>query len=263
MLVPETNQSSGVKSLEIAILESLSDNYIFASLNKKTNEAFCVDPGEAKPVLVWLKEHSAKLSHILCTHHHSDHTGGIRSLLQQFPNTKVIGANDSGRIPCQNQIITPGEKLTINDQECEVIDVHAHTRAHIAYYFPASNDLFSGDTIFAGTCGAIFEGTLNDMLLALKKIRALTAETKIWCAHEYSLMYLENAARVEPWNEDTKARVEVIRSISHQRKPSVPLLLSDEILTNLYLHWDHPYWRETSGMKTELEIFQKIAESDS
>ena len=248
--------------MDIEILESLSDNYIFASLNKGTNEAFCVDPGEAKPVLSWLEARSAKLSQILCTHHHGDHTAGIRTLVQHFPEVKVIGVRDSGRIPNQNRVITPGEKFTINDQECEVLDVHAHTRAHVAYYFPKSHDLFSGDTIFAGTCGAIFEGTLNDMLLALKKIRALPPETKIWCSHEYSLMYLKNASRVEPWNEETKARIKVMEDLQQQKKPTVPLLLSDEIPTNIYLHWDHPHWRQTHSTSTDLELFTLIAESD-
>lgn len=248
--------------MEIAILESLSDNYIFASLNKEKNEAFCVDPGDAKPVLSWLEAHSAKLSQILCTHHHGDHTAGIRTLVQHFPSVEVIGASDSGRIPNQNRVVIPGEKIIVNNQVCEVLDVHAHTRAHVAYYFPATHDLFSGDTIFAGTCGAIFEGTLDDMLCALKKIRELPAETRIWCSHEYSLMYLKNAARVEPWNEETKARVKVIQDLLQQNKPTVPLLLSDEILTNIYLHWDHPQWMQTHKAKTDLEVFKIIAETD-
>jgi hydroxyacylglutathione hydrolase len=100
------------------------------------------------------------------------------------------------------------------------------------------------------------------MLTALKKIRALPGHTKIWCAHEYSLMYLKNAARVEPWNEATKARIKVMEKILDQKQPTVPLLLSEEILTNIYLHWDHPNWVEPSSNKTDLEIFQKIAESD-
>lgn len=248
--------------MDIAALVSLSDNYIYASINQATKKAFCVDPGEAGPVLSWLSAHSAKLSQILCTHHHSDHTGGIRSLVQHFPEVQVIGTNDSGRIPCQNRFVKPAEKFRINNQECEVLDVHAHTRSHVAYYFAASHDLFSGDTIFAGTCGAIFEGTLSDMLTALKKIRALPGHTKIWCAHEYSLMYLKNAARVEPWNEATKARIKVMEHILDQKQPTVPLLLSEEILTNIYLHWDHPNWVEPSRNKTDLEIFQKIAEID-
>lgn len=249
--------------MDITIIESLTDNYIFASLNTKTNEAFCVDPGEAKPLLSWLSAHSAKLSHILCTHHHLDHTAGIRALVQRFPEVEVIGASDSGRIPNQNRVVKPGEKFILFGQECEVLDVHAHTRAHIAYYFPASYDLFSGDTIFAGTCGAIFEGTLTDMLSALKKIRSLPAETKIWCAHEYSLMYLTNASRVEPWNEETKTRLQIIHNLRQQQRPTVPLLLSDEILTNIYLHWDHPHWRQKHRTTTDMELFKIIAEIDS
>lgn len=248
--------------MDIAILAALADNYIFASLDKETNEAFCVDPGDAKPVLAWLDAHAAKLCQILCTHHHGDHTAGIRALVQQFPGIEVIGASDSGRIPHQNRIVTPGEKFIVNGQVCEVLDVHAHTRAHVAYYFPTSHDLFSGDTIFAGTCGAIFEGTLSDMLWALKKIRALPAETKIWCSHEYSLQYLKNAARVEPWNEEIKARIKVIQDLLHQQKPTVPLLLADEILTNIYLHWDHPQWVQAYKSKNDLELFKIIAETD-
>ena len=209
-----------------------------------------------------LTQHSAKLTHILCTHHHGDHTAGISTLVQHFPGVQVIGASDSGRIPQQNRVVTPAEKLIINNQECEVLDIHAHTRAHIGYYFPASHDLFSGDTIFAGTCGAVFEGTLSDMLAALKKIRALPAETKIWCAHEYTLMYLKNALRVEPWNEATRDRIKVMEDLLRQRRPTVPLLLSEEILTNIYLHWDHPQWIKAHGKKTDLELFEIIAKSD-
>lgn len=248
--------------MNIAILKALADNYIFASLDRESNEAFCVDPGDAQPVLSWLDAQAATLSHILCTHHHGDHTAGIRTLVRHFPGVAVIGASDSGRIPLQNRVVTPGEKICIHQHECLVLDVHAHTRAHVAYYFPASGDLFSGDTLFAGTCGAIFEGTLGDMLAALQKIRALAAETKIWCAHEYSLMYLKNALRVEPWNEATKARVQVMEELCRQNRATVPLLLADEILTNIYLHWDHPRWLADHGPKSALEMFTLIAETD-
>lgn len=229
--------------MQVYQLSALSDNYIFLLHEPEENIAAVVDPAEASPVLERLKELGATLVAIFNTHHHSDHVGGNTKLLQQFPEAVVYGgAEDRGRIPGQTVFLQEGDRVSFGNQSAEVLFVPGHTRAHIAYYFaPTTVDvgnLFCGDTLFAGGCGRLFEGTPTQMVDSLGKLRALPDETGVWCAHEYTLKNLEFALTVDRTNLTLRERLAAVKTARSQNESTIPSNLGIEKRTNPFLRWD-------------------------
>ena len=175
--------------MEILRIPAFQDNYIFVIHNPEDRTAAVVDPADAEPVLACLKELGAQLTVIFNTHHHMDHVGGNRQLLQQFPDATVYGGEDDrGRIPGQQVFLQEDDQVTFAGRKAQVFFVPGHTRAHIAYYFAPTKadnwgELFCGDTLFAGGCGRLFEGTPEQMVHSLSKLRQLPDRTRVWCAH--------------------------------------------------------------------------------
>ncbi|MBW4655613.1 MAG: hydroxyacylglutathione hydrolase [Kaiparowitsia implicata GSE-PSE-MK54-09C] len=230
--------------MQIYRLPALSDNYIFLLHDPKRQVAAVVDPAEAEPVLIMLQNLGATLTAIFNTHHHGDHVGGNRTLLQHFPQTVVYGgAVDQGRIPGQQVFLQGGDRLSFADRHATVLFVPGHTRAHIAYYFESSasdepGELFCGDTLFAGGCGRLFEGTPGQMVQSLSQVRSLPDNTRIWCAHEYTLNNLRFAHSIEPDNEALTQRLATVQQQRQQQEPTVPSWLGIEKRTNPFLRWD-------------------------
>jgi hydroxyacylglutathione hydrolase len=250
--------------MQVITLQALADNYINLLLNDAAPEAAVVDPGDAAPVLNYLKETGRCLTAILNTHHHGDHTGGNRELLKRFPGTFVYGgALDRGRIPGQSAFLKDGEEITVCGTKARILGVPGHTKAHIAYFFAAadgSGDLFSGDTVFGGTIGNMFEGTPDVMFASIQKIRALPRQTRIWCSHEYTLQYVRESAGIDRRNARLAKRLEALEAAAPLRKPTVPLLLEEECSTNPFFRWDDPeltaYLSTTPGIAT----FRRLCE---
>lgn len=215
---------------------ALSDNYVWAML--AGNRAVIVDPGDAAPVQTYLHKHGLRLAAILITHHHWDHTGGIKALKKEYDVPVFGSANEPielMNIPLQepNEVIIADFPLRFH-----VIDIPGHTLGHIAYY--AENVLFCGDTLFAAGCGRVFEGTMAQMYSSLEKIAALPDDTNIYCAHEYTLNNLRFAKLVEPHNRDIDERIKSVSALREKNLPSLPSLLSDEKKTNPFLRCDVP-----------------------
>jgi hydroxyacylglutathione hydrolase len=250
--------------MQVIRLEALSDNYIFLVHEPKQNIAAVVDPAEAQPVLKKLKELKAELVAIFNTHHHQDHVGGNRQLIQEFPQLTVYGsAEDKGRIPGQKVFLQEGEQVHFADRVAEVIFVPGHTRAHIAYYFPPENpgetgELFCGDTLFAGGCGRLFEGTPAQMVDSLSKLRSLPENTRVWCAHEYTLKNLQFALTVDGNNIDLQTRYDEVKAYRNRGEATVPSLLGIEKLTNPFLRWDIPSLQTAVNSHDTVETFARL-----
>lgn len=227
-------------------LAALRDNYIFLLHDPETQTAAVVDPAEAEPVLKQLEHLGAELVAIFNTHHHSDHVGGNTLLMRHFPNLVVYGgAEDRGRIPGQQVFLQEGDRLDFGGQTAEIFFVPGHTRGHITYYFPPSEEgnrgyLFCGDTLFGGGCGRLFEGTPSQMVNSLGKLRSLPDETAVCCAHEYTLKNLQFALTVDRENPTLKARFEQVRCERDRHEATIPSRLGDEKATNPFLRWDVP-----------------------
>lgn len=250
--------------MDIHRLRAFHDNYIFVLHHPATNQAAVVDPGDATPVLNWLDQHRANLVAIFNTHHHSDHVGGNQRLLSRFPEAIVYGgAEDQGRIPGQTVFLQEGDKVSFGDRTGEVFFVPGHTRAHIAYYFPPVQvedwgELFCGDTLFAGGCGRLFEGTPAQMVNSLSKLRQLPDTTRVWCAHEYTLGNLRFAVTVDTNNPVLNQRFQQVEIARQQDQETVPSELGLEKQTNPFLRWDDPAIQSAMQGQNPAQTFARL-----
>jgi hydroxyacylglutathione hydrolase len=227
--------------LNVFPVPAFKDNYLWVIDDGKY--AVAVDPGDAAPVIEYLASGSLTLTTILITHHHGDHVGGIQGLLDwQGPETVTVYGPATETIPGRTNALVEGACVVIDapSLSLEVIDVPGHTAGHIAYYAKEQSWLFCGDTLFAGGCGRLFEGTAAQMRNSLAKLAALPVETKVFCAHEYTLANLRFASAVEPQNADIAERI-VVETAKRQRGvPTVPSFIGLELQTNPFLRWDVP-----------------------
>ncbi|MEL6814109.1 MAG: hydroxyacylglutathione hydrolase [Cyanobacteria bacterium J06598_3] len=254
--------------MDIYRLPVRTDNYIFVLHNPADNTAAVVDPADAPPVLAQLEELGAKLVAIFNTHHHGDHVGGNRELIKKFPKAEVYGSEaDKGRIPEQTYCMKEGDRVSFGNRTGKVFFVPGHTSGHIAYYFPPTTalgenpepgELFCGDTLFAGGCGRLFEGTPEQMQTSLVKLRALPDNTRIWCAHEYTLSNLKFALSVDAGNTELRSRVAQVTAAREQNQPTIPSLIAEEKSTNPFLRWDTPALQAIAGSEDDVEVFAHI-----
>lgn len=250
--------------MQVERLAALSDNYIFLLYDPTDKIAAVVDPAEAAPVLKRLGELNAELVAIFNTHHHSDHVGGNRQLLQQFPQATVYGgAEDQGRIPGQQVFLSEGDQVKFSDRIGEVFFIPGHTRAHIAYYFPPqtphqTGELFCGDTLFAGGCGRLFEGTPQQMVTSLTQLRALPDQTRVWCAHEYTLKNLKFALTVDENNPALKDRFHQVAIARNRNEPTIPSSIGLEKLTNPFFRWDDPALQLRVKSQDPIQTFARL-----
>ncbi len=250
--------------MQVFRISALSDNYIFLLYDDKQNIAAVVDPAQAKPVLDKLQELNADLVAIFNTHHHSDHVGGNQKLIEKFPQLTVYGgSSDKGRIPGQQVFLEDGDRVSFSNRTAEVLFIPGHTRAHIAYYFPPENsgetgELFCGDTLFAGGCGRLFEGTPAQMVNSLTKIRALPDNTQVWCAHEYTLNNLKFAVKVDGKNPELQKRFEEVKAHRSRNEATVPSLLGVEKHTNPFLRWEETALQSAVNSSDSVETFARI-----
>lgn len=218
--------------LKITAIPAFSDNYIWLLAAGGTACAV-IDPGDADPVLEVLEEQGLDLRYILLTHHHPDHTGGVDELLEKYP-AKVFGPDDR-RIAFNKQVCQEGDLVSLPELDAafRVLEVPAHTSSHIAFF--GENALFSGDTLFSIGCGRLFEGTADDMQRSLDKLAALPADTRVYCAHEYTQSSCAFALQVEPENAALIARAAEVDRLRAAGQITLPAVLSDELAANPFM----------------------------
>ncbi len=250
--------------MQVHRIGALSDNYIFLLHDRKQNIATVVDPAQANPVLNKLHELKADLVAIFNTHHHYDHVGGNQKLIENFPQLTVYGgSSDKGRIPGQQVFLEDGDRVNFGDRTADVLFVPGHTSGHIAYYFPPEHsgetgELFCGDTLFAGGCGRLFEGTPQQMVNSLSKIRALPDDTRVWCAHEYTLNNLKFAVTVDGKNPELQQRFEQVKADRSRNEATVPSLLGVEKHTNPFLRWEEVALQSAANSSDSVETFGRL-----
>ena len=221
-------------ALQVWLIPVLRDNYVMVL--ERGGRAAVVDPAVAEPVAAALATRGLVLEAILHTHHHSDHIGGTPGLLGHWPDAAVIAASaDRERIPLQTRGVAGGAVFSLLGEPVEVLAVPGHTRAHIAYWLPASGHLFCGDTLFVGGCGRLFEGTPEQMHASLGRLAALPESTLVWCAHEYSEGNLAWAHAERPADAAIAARLAEIRALRARGLPTVPSSIGAERRTNLFV----------------------------
>ena len=224
--------------LNIHPIPAFYDNYIWMISHPESKEAVIVDPGQSQGVITALSTTGYTLKAILVTHHHHDHTGGIKSLAERYRAPIYGPANEN--IPACTHPLKEGDEVPLLSMNLvlRVMDIPGHTKGHIAYF--GSGLLFCGDTLFGAGCGRIFEGTPAQMVQSLQKLSNLPPETKVYCAHEYTAANLRFAKLIEPENMDIKLRIKDTEVIRSQNKPTLPSTIAIEKLTNPFLRCDEP-----------------------
>ena len=234
--------------LEIALIPALSDNYVYLAHDRDSGATAVVDPAEAAPVLAALEQRGWTLTHILNTHHHADHIGGNEALKARFGAPIVGPRADAARIPGIDVEVGDGDTYDFAGHQARVFDTPGHTRGHIAFWFPDSEALFCGDTLFALGCGRLFEGTPAQMWDSLGKLRALPDATRVYCGHEYTQSNARFALTIEPDNEELRARAAAVDALRAKGEPTIPSTLGEEKRTNPFLRADVPEVQEAVGM---------------
>lgn len=249
MSSPKTSHST----VNVTAIKAFADNYLWAVT--RNNKAALVDPGDGDACIDFLEEKQLILSTILVTHHHADHTGGIKALVaycqqKQWPLTIYGPANEE--IPlCDVKLVQDDEiHLADLDIDFHVIDLPGHTLGHIAYFAPEPIEplLFCGDTLFSGGCGRIFEGSAAQMLSSLTKLANLPEQTKVYCAHEYTQANLTFALTVEPTND---ALINYSKSVNELRangQATIPTTIGLEKKINPFLR-SHQHTIQTSAIQ--------------
>ena len=217
--------------LSVEPIKAYTDNYIWLV---STNEgSIVVDPGESEEILNLIDSNKIDLKGVLITHHHYDHTNGLLDLTNKM-NLEVYGPK---KIEGINKIVKESDKFSIIGIDFEVIEIPGHTLDHLAFYSSNNKDpvLFCGDTLFAGGCGRVFEGTFEQMFKSLNKISNYPKETKIFCGHEYTLSNLEFALEVDENNKQLADEYINVKKLISSDIPSLPTNLNKELKVNPFL----------------------------
>ena len=222
--------------LNILPVPALKDNYIWILHNQQY--AVVVDPGDAMPVRAYLDAHRLKLTAILCTHHHHDHTGGVSELAQVY-NVPEYGPQHEN-IPRISHRLGEGDTVYLAELniKLDVIDIPGHTRGHIG--FVGAGSVFCGDTLFGCGCGKLFEGTATQLLHALQRLAELPDETKVYCGHEYTEANIRFALACEPSNVQLKQRQTDTLALRAAGQPTLPSTIAMEKATNPFLRCNMP-----------------------
>jgi hydroxyacylglutathione hydrolase len=227
--------------VEVVPVPQLSDNYAYVVIDPASREAAVVDCAEADPVLAEVDRRGARLVAVLATHHHFDHVGGNLDLLAARPGLQVHGsADDAPRIPGITQRLGDGDPVAVGSLRGRAIMIPAHTSGHVAYHFPTEAAVFTGDTLFAGGCGRLFEGDAAQMMRSLGRLSALPDATRVYCGHEYTEKNLRFAAELEPGNRALADKLGRVRALRRDGKPTVPSTIAEEKATNPFLRMDSP-----------------------
>lgn len=219
--------------ISITPIHAFQDNYIWLCQNKKTQSSFVVDPGDAKPVLDYLHTNHLRLCYILLTHHHHDHTGGVKELKKQ--TSAIVYGPKQSPFPLIDYTLEENDTIDLKEIpiKLSIMEIPGHTLDHIAYF--NSELIFCGDTLFSGGCGRIFEGTPEQMYHSLEKIQNLPDSTQVYCAHEYTLSNLNFAKNIEPSNRNLLNYIEKIKILREQNQPSLPSSIGLEKSINPFL----------------------------
>lgn len=241
----------------------LEDNFGVLMHDPATGATASIDVPEAAPVLDALREKGWTLTHILITHHHKDHIGGVDEVRARFPGVTVVGpAPDKARVPGADVYLGEGEDVFVGGLRGKVIETPGHTSGHIVYHFPQEKLLFAGDTLFAMGCGRAFERPAQTLYDSVMKLAALPADTQVYCGHEYTLSNGRFALKVDPDNTTLKKRMAAVEKLRAKGEFTLPTTIALEKDTNPFFRAADASIQKTLGMTgaAPADVFAQLRE---
>jgi hydroxyacylglutathione hydrolase len=240
----------------------LKDNFGVLLHDPGTGATAAIDAPEARPVEAALKAAGWRLTDILVTHHHHDHTGGIEELKARHRCRVVAPDAEADGIPEVDETVREGDRVTVGALQARVIETPGHTAGHISYVFPADQLAFVGDTLFSIGCGRVIEGTAEMLWQSLLKLRALPDDTRVYCGHEYTAANIRFAKTIEPGNAALLAREAEVARLAAARQPTVPSRMGEEKAANPFLRADRPEVAAAVGLagSPAWQVFAEIRE---
>jgi hydroxyacylglutathione hydrolase len=247
-------------TLQVHQFPTRSDNYGVLVHDAATGATAAIDAPDGEELLAALHKTGWKLTHILTTHHHHDHTAGNVAVKRATGCTIIGPAKEAASIPGIDITVSEGDTIEIGGAKARVIETPGHTRGHISYHFPDDNLVFVGDTLFSVGCGRLLEGDAKTMWVSLQKLAALPPATKLYCGHEYTNANCRFALTVEPENTALQKRAAEVATLAEKGEPALPTTIRQELDTNPFLRPDSPAIQKRLGMEGRPlpEIFGEI-----
>jgi len=239
--------------MEIVAVPVLTDNYVWLIHNAESGETAAVDPSAADPVLEAAASRGWRLTQILNTHWHPDHTGGNQGI-QAATGSTIVAPAEAERVSKVDRIVGEGDRVNVAGREAVVWEIPAHTAGHIAYYFEDERMIFVGDTMFAMGCGRLFEGTAQQMYQNLRRIAALPEDVRIYCGHEYTLANARFAAHAEPGNDAIADRLAAVSALRDAGDITLPTTVAAELVTNPFVR--APNMEEFARLRRDKDSFR-------
>src|SRR5580693_8240717 len=228
-MIQETERNPGINmSAQTFLFPCLSDNYGVLLHDPESGATASIDAPEAAPVEAALKKTGWRLTDILVTHHHGDHTAGIPELKRQYKCRVVAPRREAQRIADVDERVGEGDRVSGGSLQGRVIDTPGHTAGHISYFFPADKFAFVGDTLFSIGCGRVIEGDAEMMWNSLLKLRSLPDDAQFYCGHEYTAANIRFAKTIEPNNKVLAVRADEVAGLAAAGKPSIPATIGAE-----------------------------------
>jgi hydroxyacylglutathione hydrolase len=240
----------------------LKDNYGVLLHDSATGATAAIDAPEAAPVEAALKQKGWRLTDILVTHHHADHTAGIPELKERYNCRVVAPEAEAKRISLVDVTVREGDSVEVGDLTARVIATPGHTAGHIAYWFRDAQLAFVGDTLFSIGCGRVIEGDAKMMWNSLLKLRDLPDDTRIYCGHEYTQANIRFASTIEKGNKALAQRASEVEQQVARHQPTIPVMIGAEKAENPFLRADLPEVAEAVGLAGEpaWKVFAEIRE---
>ena len=251
---PKTVGEPELRVKMLPILGTLfGGNYAFMIWDEADPErrAICVDPADPEILLRAAKQEGLKIHMVLTTHWHWDHSGGNRTLAKAVPGLQVLaGAGERGHTPCVTRRLKDSEEVEVGSIVVRGHAVPGHTHGSMVFEVfsrksaaGTPSSAFTGDSLFCGGCGALFECSATTLHTSLRTLVArLPASTRIFPGHEYTQMLLQPVATKTPRTpaerhlvEAAKAKLLECMERRARKEPSIPSTMAEELSYNQHL----------------------------
>lgn len=235
-------------TVELRLIPCLADNYAVLLRDTVTEATAVIDAPEVAPILAALERENWDLTHILVTHHHTDHIAGVLALKERFGATVIGPRAERDTIPGLDFTVVDGDPVAVGGLVGRVLETPGHTKGHVVFLFENEHLLFAGDTLFAMGCGRPFECDPPVLWQSLLRLRALPDDIRVFCGHEYTLSNARFAVTVDPDNAALAARLKEVEALRADDKPTLPTTIGAEKATNPFLRADDPAMAARIGL---------------